>query len=698
MATSLSPLNELVNNIEGSVQGLLNDIFGGGNSSLPRHPTGKGVDAVLSDVIPGNWLKLSFPYTFSVVSIDGTTPNPFTDFSLPIAPNAIKQTEEFAISIKPTQGGTTVTHSGNRYKILNIKGTTGIHPAKGTGGAKKSDGSAIFQPKELKYKSGYEVFIRLRNWFRAYYEHKKVAGRDARGLRLVFKNYKDGEFLVVELTKFDMDRQAAQSFMYNYELEFKVISHLTFQEVINKTTAFEDALDSALEAIDTARGVFLRSQDILRQVESTYESVVVEPMRKTSLALKALLGVGTVAADMGTKAITNTVSAAAAFTILFGISQQKDGARTSGDVDPRISGAKLPNDLESAAKNNGAELVAGLGETLMAVDPALFPEATRDALDQSQTEAAALSRGFYLDTLDELDRVKKNAEDFFNLGDGTYDSLFDRTSTLSAATAKVPTFDELEVLKAFNDAATGIRLLLSTEDLFKSTFDQRIQDMIERFDGNIELFALGAARQAIYESGQTLERIAQRELGDSSRWPEIAELNGLKSPYVTDDFTSTADNVLKPGDKYLIPTPVRNGFSQVPAAKKIKTTVGLNELEKSLGSDLKLTKDFDLALSASGDFEVVSGSDNMAQAILTKLQYQKGELIRYPELGADLLIGRKFPPIETIKDGVVNTLLQDNRIQTVENLRIERDGPAAYISFEVKIKQVDIPIPIKIKV
>lgn len=700
MAVSLSPLNELINNITESVEGLVADITGNHKDpNVPANPTTKDVAAVLSTLDQSNWLKLSFPYTFSVVNLGGPgTANPFTDFSLPLAPGALKQSEEPAISIRPTQGGTTTTHSGNKYKALNIKGTTGIAPFRGDGGAKRKTGEAIFQPKSLKYRSGYEVFIRFRNWLRAYYEYKKSAGKTARNLRLVFKNYKDGEFLIVELLKFDMERQAPRGFLYDYDLEFKVISHLSFQELINKTTAFETALDDALDAIDTARGVFLRSQGILRQVESTFESVVTEPMRKTSLALKALLGVGTVAADMGSKAITNTVSAAAAFAILLGLQKQQKENKTSGSLDPRLAAAKLPKDISSAAKTQGASVITGLGEALMAMDPATFPEATQDAAAQEQTEAQKLPRSFYLQSLADLQRVKQNAEDFFNLGDAYYDTLFNRTATLSAPFTKVATVDELAVLKAFNDAMDGIRLLLSTEDLFKSSFDDRIQDMVNRFNGNIALFAESAVRQIKYESGQTLERIAQRELGDSSRWGEIVEVNGLKAPYITDDLSSTLPDVLRPGDTVLIPTPVQNGFSQVPSVREIKTTKNLSELERSLGTDLKITKTFDLSVSGAGDLEVVSGTDNMGQAVIIKLGYEKGEVMRYPEMGAGTIPGVKFPPIETIKDGLTNTLLQDTRIEGIEDLSIIRDNGALSLFFNLKIKQIDIKVPIKIKV
>lgn len=696
----VNPVAELVDNIQASVEGLVNDLLGKGNEAgIPKIPTG-GFDPITVNNINGlrpNWNNLPSPYTFSVTDINGNDDFGFTDFELPLPPTAITQTEEFAISIRPTQGGTTTTHSGNRYKTLNIKGTTGIAPFRGSGGVNKKDGSGIFQPKKLKYFSGYEVFIRLRNWFKAYYQFKKEEGVNGRNARLIFRNFKDGEFLIVELLNFTMERQAGRPFLYDYDLEFKVLGHLKFAAPESESKFFDSFFD-ALDKVDQARGVFLRTQDILRQIEATYESVVVEPLRKTSLALKALLGVGSVTADMGKRAISNTVSAAAALGIVLNIASQQSANRTSGDLDPRLASVNLPSDLESAAQSQGASLINGLGEGLMALDVSLFPDATLNALDQERQAAQRLTRTFYEETIAELKRVKQNAEDFFNLGDATYDAIFERTATLSAPTTKVITAAELEVLNAFNDSIAGLNLLLSTEDLFKSTFDERIQDMVDRFDGEIALFALPAVKQVRYVSGQTLERLAQIHLRDSTRWGEIAEVNGLMPPYVTDDVSDTRDNIVKPGDALLIPVPLTRGFSQVPQAKEIKTTRGLNQLEKSLGTDLKLTSDFDLSLSNSGDFEVVSGTNNMAQAVLLKLGYERGEVIRHPSLGSGIVPGSKFPPLNQVQDGIYRTLLQDNRIENVEDLSLRQENSALFVTFTIKIKQIDIQIPIKIQV
>lgn len=703
MAKSIGPVSELVNNIQASVSGLVNQVLGNSNEpGVPARPKTKEIESVISTLDQSNWLRLSFPYTFSVINIEspGSTTNPFTDFELPLAPQSIKQTEDFAISIRPTQGGTTTTHSGNKYKVLNIKGTTGVHPFKGSGGAQRSTGEAIFQPNELKYKTGYEVFIRLRNWFRAYYEYKKTNPRDAKPLRLVFKNYKDGEFLVCELLKFNMDRQAAKSFMYDYDLEFKVLGHFSFTEQTNESflAQFDEILGDAVEAIDTARGVFLRTQGILRQVESTYSDVVVEPLRKIGLALKAFQGIGTVAGDIGSRNIRNTVSGAAALGIANTLKTQQKENKVSGSLDSRLASVDLPSDLSSAVANQGSAILDSFGEGLMAIDSAEFPEATQDALEKDKENALALPRSFYEGVIRDLQRVKQNAEDFFNLGSTQYDSIFDRTSTLGASFSKTPTANELDVLNGFNEAVKGIRMLLSTEQLFRSTFDERIQDIVDRFDGNIELFASPAVKEIVLPANTTLERIAQRELGNSQRWGEIVELNNLRAPYIIQDPSDTTQNVVHPGEKLLIPAPLINGFSQVPTGKINSKTRSLSELERSLGVDLKLNEDFDLSLTASGDLDVVAGTDNLAQAVLLKLSYEKGEVIRYPNLGAGIIPGSKFPPLQQIKDGVVNTLLQDTRIQAIEDLVLERDGPALYVSFKVRIKQVDIPVPVKIKV
>lgn len=690
---NIRPISALVENISGSVQSLVDQLTG--RNGYPINPK----TAVESVITQGNWLTLSFPYTFSVVNVsDGSPAGQFTDFKLPLAPSSIKQTENFAISIKPVQGGTTVTHSGNRYKTLQLRGTTGLAPFRGAGGVNAKDGSAVFQPDELKYLSGYEVFLRLRNWFRSYYEFKKTNPVEAKSHRMVFKNYKDGEFLIVELVKFDMDRQSNRSFLYDYDLEFKVLAHLTAEKINDNKFLFERVLERAVNALDQARGTFLRTQDILRQVEGTYNAVVLEPMRKASLAIKAFKGIGLVAADVSSRSIRETVSEAKALQIAAGVKAQQDEAAVYGNVDRRITEIELPSDLKAATETQGSAFISTFGEGLMALDVSIFPQDTiEDTLDE-QNLLITQPLSFYQELIDELNRVRRNAEDLFNLGSDDYNAIFDRDATLSADPTKAVTADEYDVLKAFSEAITGLNLILSTEDLLRSTYEEKIQDMISRFNGEIGLFALPAVKELRIDAGVTLEKLAQNELGDASRWGEIAEVNNLESPYIVQDPTKKAPGLLTIGDKILIPTEQVGDFSNTPRGKTNKINENMTELERSLGIDFKLNDDFDLIINNSNDLELVGGSENMAQQVILKLSYEKGEVMGKPEIGASTLPGQKFPPLHDIQDGVVNTLTTDSRVEAVQNLNIAREGTALRLNFDLKLKKIDIPVPISIEI
>lgn len=696
-------LSSLANNLKGSINNLVDQLTG---QTKPGqfYPMDPRIAAVTSNIERGNWLKLPFPYSFDVYDVSTNSFNSnstsFGEFQLPLAPSEINQREEFAISIKPTMGGTVVNHSGNKYKTLSIAGTTGVAPFRGTGGVDKSSGDAIFQPSDLKFKSGYEVFLQLRNYFRAYYEYKKFNSGNSvtRNHRLVFKNYKDGEFLIVELLNFDMKRSAARPMMYDYSMEFKVLKKVTFEKPgLDFLAQLDNNLNTALNKIDLARGIFLRSQGILRQVESTYDSAILEPLRKISLAVKALQGVETVAGDMGKKALRDTLTTLGTLGILKGVQTTIRNELNLNSNNQTFSSDILPTDLSAAASNQGADAIIDLNENLMKISSSDFPENTQEALASEQASASQLPRSFYENTINDLLRIKANAEDAFNLGSSEYDTLFDRTATLSSDSAKVVTDAEFDVLQAFNEAISAIRAIISTDQLFKSTYNSKIQDVIDQFDNQVSLQALPAVIQITMPRNTDLEELAKEYLGDSSRWVEIAELNDLKYPYVVQDMSDTRSNIVRPGDKILIPQPQIDSFSQAPKGKQTDVTANLSELEKSLGADLKVTKDFDLAIGNNGDLQVIVGPENMAQAVVLKLGYEKGEVRNNPGIGVGLGIGKKFPPLSQIKDDLIASMTQDARIERVEDLALERNGSELKMTFNLKIKNIDIPVPVQIK-
>lgn len=699
-ATNIAQLAE---NIKSSVEDLFSSEKRGG-----QHAVGGAIDRVLSFIDPSKWMGSKDPlYSFQVISVTGNldpkagvlaAPAGWDEFPLPLSPTEINQDENFAIMIRPTQGGTAVKHSGNRYKDLTISGTTGIHPFKGSGGA-LSDGTAVLQPKDLKHQSGYYVFLQLRNWFRAYYEQKASEKESAKNMRLIFKNYKDGEFLMVELVKFSMRRSAGRPHMYDYVLNFKVIGVMKFVE---RETDFLRDLDKtiqdAVDYIDTARGVFLRSQEILRQVEANAEAIAVEPLRKIGLVAKSAIGVGNVASDMSSQLIRNTVTSATAVAILLGIKKEQNKEKQGQSAGSSVfRSMQLPTNIDQAAKTNPANLIIGLRENLLNVPLTNFSPTAIQSLQEEQEVSKSLPRSYYEETLANLKRIRDNAADQFNLSNSIYNDQYQRTVTSAAEAGKVATDEEFQLLDAFNKAIKGLDALLGSKTLFKSVYPTRIANLESAFDGQIDLKAEEAVREIAVSTGTTLERIALEELGDSSRWPEIVELNDLKPPYIVQDISDPTPNVKRPGDKLLIPIPSINGFSNAPSSKELAINSDLTEAEKSLGIDLKMTPEFDLEITNRGDLAVARGAENAAQAMVLKLSYEKGDLLKHPGIGVGINVGSKGSPVSDLKSSIIASLAADPRFEAIQDLSLRREDSTLLVKFVAKIKSVDIPVPITLK-
>lgn len=128
-------------------------------------------------------------------------------------------------------------------------------------------------------------------------------------------------------------------------------------------------------------------------------------------------------------------------------------------------------------------------------------------------------------------------------------------------------------------------------------------------------------RFAEIQHGDTLQRIAARELGDASRWPELVGLNDLVAPFVTDDPAAVRVGVILSGQ-----------FIRVPASTAVVSAEAAPE--EVFGRDLFLNKGrLDVV---AGDFAVVGGSANLRQALMHRIVTDRGELMFHREYGSQL--------------------------------------------------------------
>lgn len=133
---------------------------------------------------------------------------------------------------------------------------------------------------------------------------------------------------------------------------------------------------------------------------------------------------------------------------------------------------------------------------------------------------------------------------------------------------------------------------------------------------------LAGYRYVEIEHGDTLQKVAFRELGDAARWNELIWINNLVPPYITDDVDLASNRVLLSGGLILVP-------SGRPVAG---TTVDPNRV---FDSDCRLRAGL-LDSDEGGDLFVVSGMENLKQQLAHRIMTDRGQLMFHPEYGCDI--------------------------------------------------------------
>jgi hypothetical protein len=692
-------LSKLRESIESTITSFQKIFKGDGLSGDDDFPNVPSEDPRLAQIKPAKFLDPG-QYSFHVVDADNN-PAGFIEFPLPINPQNLVVQDIPSSKIKATKGGTAVFRNSIKYKPITIKGTTGLYPKKGVAGVSKTGQARGAQDtigsEGIKNASGYESFQRLKNYFRAFYINTQTNP----DLRLVFNNYKDGEFYIVELLSFTSSQDASNPLIYSYEIQLKVLGAKKARkpkalDKLGQTLAdIDNTYASVIDKIDGVRAVFLSSQDILRQVDSNVDAILLEPLRRISMASKSAANAGSSLADVGPSILKKLATGSTLLAVLLRV---KGFNAAGSQSESSIPTAKLPQNLEKAIASQGSDILNTLPpEALFAIDLTEMPENIVLSHESEKSAARELPRDFYEQTKSNMTKLMDNAADKFGLNSPAYDSIEDRVRTTIVSPLKTPSDREFEVLAAFEEAKFAINLLLTSKTFFKSTFEDRINEINDAFDNTLGLEAKQAVRELILRADITLEDIALLELGDSNKWIEIAELNNLRYPYIVQDRTLKSEGVLTPGDKLIIPQN-GNDFGELPIFRDSPLLDDLTHFEKQMGIDLKMTLDGDLEITNTGDFAIVRGLDNAKQAIITKLIYAKGEIFEHPDIGVGLKVGSKNQDFSELRANLVDSLTSDPRFERLANLTLLREGNTLKVKFEIKFKNLDIPLPLELRV
>ncbi|NIT99516.1 MAG: hypothetical protein GWN01_00785 [Nitrosopumilaceae archaeon] len=591
MATGIGNLGNIVEDFTNS----LNQIFG---SSTSKNSGEKGSTSQLFNSQVGGsvllekdkWIgnggpnKKKVRYGFAVLTLDdvraSSGPGDPTQNSsrlsesgpyyLDIPPQSIKQKEIFANQITATRKGVVVESEGVVFRDIVIQGTTGIMPGK-RGGANNLQSNLFTNPTEApnasqgvnantglsnepstKNISGYEEFLRLRQFFLKYSADKVKSD----GNRfLIFINEKDNQTLIVEPLDFTMTRDAKSPLTYNYTIVLRGIGDLNaiFKRETPGAAGAEGVLGFLEDAgavsanitatVQQGRATLNQSVRLLSRISQAADQTINGPLRQIQFATEDLKdGISTVLA-LPEVLVRNTDQA------ILNIRENLN------DIENQLGFGAFQSAAVPPKPKPGEALAAGTSTDRQQIAQSFSK--TREVLNRIETdEQVPIPRATLQDTRNKLEAINNDLADFVGLGDSSYDSIKGRVSTISPDPLKVVSDEEFILLGQLNQISESLNLALASNVLFQPDAELAFESASSQFqnenipeDQRITIRKPNSVREVRIQQNDTLERIAQRELGSAIRWVELVVLNNLKPPYIS---AAGGDNIKKPGDVILV--------------------------------------------------------------------------------------------------------------------------------------------------
>jgi hypothetical protein len=573
-----------------------------------------------------------------------------TDFLFPLAlnPQEITMEEPFTIETQPTQGGGLyVEENGIVQRTLRIRGTTGFKPRKleATAGlgyvpypGKRSFGRDIM-PVILDELSGQRHMQWLQDKvFRAYGDLKRDPTTSL-GTKLFFHNQKDDEHWLVAPQAFTLSRTATRSTLYEYSIDLLIL----------------DAAEAETLTLSEDRGIFDRIRDVLRRIADALNMIsgAIQDITAVVGELRQIVaGIDTVL-----DSVSNIVTSLTAFV---------NG--TAALITSPL--AFVQSTIEFIENTNVLmETMEGTAQAIPASIRNSFRQ-LQDSLEVVASYPSAFQKPVDVAVADAISRQQLSTNT--------------SSAELALASSTAPT-----TLDGFRNLGTG----LMPGDAARAEVSDRTGSAVPSYT---------SVKQQQLQQGDTLASLAARYLGDARLWKNIAILNGLQPPFVSDlevrDLTRGAPfpGTLGRGQTILVPS-----RAPAPTAQPTLTTYGVMPEEANevhlLGTDLLLTssdggRTFDIPIDVEGgsvDAKRVSGIGNLTQAIQTRLTTEQGHDLLYRYVGIKRVVGlgSTITDSESAQFRVVEAVTTDPRIaglRRAEFLGSNADAMALDLTVEVR--------------
>jgi len=169
-------------------------------------------------------------------------------------------------------------------------------------------------------------------------------------------------------------------------------------------------------------------------------------------------------------------------------------------------------------------------------------------------------------------------------------------------------------------------------------------------------------------------------------WADIAAANGLRAPYISE---ARLPATVAPGGRIVVPTRT-NETRNLASASGGARAYGESQQDELFGRDLRIDSAEGVAIDVqhgSEDLALISGVDNVVQALGIRLDTIRGTNALYPDVGREDTVGGVLTAETqmTARVELSRTALQDARIRAVQHMSVEAIGDALEVVMDLEL-------------
>lgn len=519
------------------------------------------------------------------------------EFTLPITPQQLSITDQFAINTTATMRGIVEEHNGIKFKIIQASGTTGIFPIRNSfqdpdsgrgqslfGGTAEALGGLVDAANALSGKkskptfgensedpktsknTGYYQAILLQQFLEQYAIAKKNPKN--KHWRLVFDCPKTNESFIVTPMQYTVTKSQRSPGEHLFNMQFKAWKRIDLTRTETKAGADKiqgltpNFFQELNETLDRARSLMSASLNVIKAVRADFRKPF-DTLRKVSLLAKDFAGIVTTLADLPNQ-INKDISAAtkkisADLSLAVNPSSENRSRSAQAKIKKTINNIQEENNQNEGDNteniNNGGNGLDAKNRSLISPINNVFSEPegnfdffnsiSLDELDLTPKQSIAIQDEIERNSLISIAEIKdfiKETQDLIldlsnnvGAGDPFFSEVFGRPTPKQRATPM--TLEEFELIASLEEAVLNMNILVSTREFD----DVRTENPLEYVGGladesGIPFNSTSTAKYlAPVPFGLTIEEISARYLGDPDRYNEIITLNNLRSPYIDED-------------------------------------------------------------------------------------------------------------------------------------------------------------------